>query len=182
MKILLALVAWASLARADSPNEIEARRRYAEAQKLFDRARFGDALAEFEASYALSGYPAIVHKIAMCHDQLGHVDQAIESYQRYLALEPATERRAGIEERIATLERTRAAPPPTVEEPKPKPVPPVIAAAVERPKPRPVYKKWWLWTIVGVAAAGAALGIGLGVGLSGGSSFNANLHPIGPGL
>jgi len=27
----------------------------------------------------------------------------------------------------------------------------------------PIYKKWWLWTIVGVVAAGAGVGVGLGV-------------------
>lgn len=39
------------------------------------------------------------------------------------------------------------------------------ALAEEREKSEPVYKKWWLWTIVGVVAAGAATG--LAVGLSG---------------
>ena len=27
----------------------------------------------------------------------------------------------------------------------------------------PVYKKWWFWTIIGVAAAGIATGVGLGI-------------------
>jgi hypothetical protein len=30
----------------------------------------------------------------------------------------------------------------------------------------PVYKKWWLWTIVGVAAVGAGVGLGVGLGMS----------------
>jgi tetratricopeptide (TPR) repeat protein len=42
------------------------------------------------------------------------------------------------------------------------PTPSVTASAP--PKKTPVYKKWWLWTIVGVVAVGA--GVGLGVGLS----------------
>jgi hypothetical protein len=29
-----------------------------------------------------------------------------------------------------------------------------------------VYKKWWLWTIVGGAVVAVGLGVGLGVGLS----------------
>jgi hypothetical protein len=33
---------------------------------------------------------------------------------------------------------------------------------------RPIYKKWWLWTIVGVAVAGVA--VGLAVGLAPGPS------------
>ena len=41
------------------------------------------------------------------------------------------------------------------------PVPP--AAVVEDD---PLYKKWWLWTAVGVVVVGAGLGLGLGLGLS----------------
>jgi hypothetical protein len=37
---------------------------------------------------------------------------------------------------------------------------------------QPVYKKWWLWTIVGVAVAGAGVGIGLGVSHASSSSTN----------
>jgi hypothetical protein len=37
----------------------------------------------------------------------------------------------------------------------------------------PTYKKWWVWTIVGVGVAGIALGVGLGVGLQ--HSFSPNL-------
>ena len=36
---------------------------------------------------------------------------------------------------------------------------------VAAPPPRPAYKKWWVWTLVGVVVAGAAVGVGLGLGL-----------------
>ena len=32
-----------------------------------------------------------------------------------------------------------------------------------KPSSAPVYKKWWFWTIIGVAAAGIATGVGLGI-------------------
>lgn|GEM_PF-3748502 len=40
------------------------------------------------------------------------------------------------------------------------------------PEPRvvPVYKKWWLWTVVGVVVVGAGVGLGLGLGLQDGVS------------
>ena len=42
-----------------------------------------------------------------------------------------------------------------------------LTASAPPPSDRtPIYKKWWLWTAVGVVAVGAGLGIGLGVGLS----------------
>jgi tetratricopeptide (TPR) repeat protein len=46
---------------------------------------------------------------------------------------------------------------------EPKSLVKIVRVEVER-KSTPVYKKWWLWTIVGVAAVG--LGVGLGVGLT----------------
>ena len=40
----------------------------------------------------------------------------------------------------------------------------VTTAPAAPPEKQPVYKKWWLWTIVGAAAAGVAIGVGVGVG------------------
>ncbi len=66
--------------------------------------------------------------------------------------------------------------PVTAPTPSPGPAPttdaaPSTAAAstsIAAPAPStPVYKKWWLWTIVGVAVVGVGLGAGLGLGLSG---------------
>jgi tetratricopeptide (TPR) repeat protein len=34
-----------------------------------------------------------------------------------------------------------------------------LTATSEAPKTTPVYKRWWLWTVVGVVAAGAAVGV-----------------------
>jgi tetratricopeptide (TPR) repeat protein len=93
---------------------------------------------------------------------------------------------------VASSESARQAPPHTMVQPRPlppEPVPapsepkPAVAAPSEppsapaaatapsspvvteqRPAPVPVYKRWWLWTIIGVAAAG--VGVGLGLGLS----------------
>jgi hypothetical protein len=43
-----------------------------------------------------------------------------------------------------------------------------LEAPKDAPPPKrqerlPVYKQWWLWTVVGVAAAGLAIGVGVGV-------------------
>jgi hypothetical protein len=39
---------------------------------------------------------------------------------------------------------------------------PIVASTPPPPKPKPVYKRWWLWTLVGIAAGGAAAGIYFG--------------------
>src|SRR5689334_6368244 len=54
----------------------------------------------------------------------------------------------------------------------------VLTTGAETPtaatRPKPLYKRWWLWTTVGVASA--ALAVGLGVGLTaGGSHFSSTL-------
>jgi tetratricopeptide (TPR) repeat protein len=201
--IVLAAILLAGVpARAESPAEREAREHYTSGQKLFDQARYADALAEFQQSYALSKYPALIYKMALCQDQLGRSAEALESYESYLKADPQTSRRAGVEERIAKLRETlhpsapwppgaAAKEPASSEQPSPssatssrpqQPSTSSSSAEVSRPagKSTPVYKKWWLWTIVGVVAVGAAVGIGVGVTASQQSSFNPTLPPIGP--
>jgi tetratricopeptide (TPR) repeat protein len=53
-----------------------------------------------------------------------------------------------------------------------------LAARATPPRP-PLYKRWWLWTAVGVVAVG--VGVGLGVGLGTNRSFNATRPDFGPG-
>jgi tetratricopeptide (TPR) repeat protein len=59
-------------------------------------------------------------------------------------------------------------PAPATVEPAPAttaPATPETATATD--KKTPVYKKWWLWTVVGVAVVGVAVGVGVGVATSG---------------
>ena len=59
------------------------------------------------------------------------------------------------------------APPPAVATPEPPaastPSPAAPAPRTAARDTQPVYKRWWLWTVVGVAAAGAAVGLGVGL-------------------
>jgi hypothetical protein len=47
--------------------------------------------------------------------------------------------------------------------------------AVSASKRTPIYKKWWLWTALGIAAAGIATGIA--VGAQGGAT-ERTLNPV----
>src|SRR5262245_9507675 len=96
--VLAVVMLLAIPARAESPAEQEARLHYTAGQKLFDQARYAEALAEFEQSYALSKYPALIYKIALCQDQLGRSGDALASYESYLKADPQSQRRAGIED------------------------------------------------------------------------------------
>ena len=112
-----------------------------------------------------------------------------------------------LKEAIAVSEKAKMAPPTGTNEPKqlPPPVsapvestptqasapsPPTVATAAApqpalavvaqpAPRPTPVYKKWWLWTAVGVVVAGAVVA-GVVVGTQSSSSWST-VGAIGPG-
>jgi tetratricopeptide (TPR) repeat protein len=186
---LLLVLLTAVVARAESPAEREARMHYTAGQKSFDQAAYAQALEEFQKAYDLSRYPAILYKIALCRDQLGQAAEAIDAYQKYLEADPQSQRKAGIEARITQLQALSKPAPPPPPEPKPevKPQPELVQTAPPpEPKKTPVYKKWWLWTIVGVVVAG---GVATGVGIALApprsptpDSFMSTLGRVGPGL
>jgi tetratricopeptide (TPR) repeat protein len=171
MRIVVGVVLAAVLqgaALAESPLEREARTRYQKAQKLFEAARYQDALAEYQGSWELTHYAAILYRIALCQDLLGHLEQAISGYEKYLDADPASERREAVLTRVSELRTSfhpAPAPPPVPEKPAEArpPVPPAAmpqasasASAASAPAaPRPLTKKWWFWTAL-VAGAGAA--------------------------
>lgn len=114
--------------------------------------------------------------------------------QRIKALQQAQEK-----QRQQDLERKRAAAAAAAAaKPKPKPKPAVPAAALPKTgkpddkagvgvhtKSTPVYKKWWFWTIVGVAVVGGGVAIGVAASSGGddrvpqGPSYNSKDFTLG---
>ncbi len=124
---------------------------------------------------------------------------ALRFYKTYLKKLPDASNRDEVQRLIVLLEAqlkdektVQAVPPTGTIDPAAKtkaviePGPSVTVAAttiVAQPsRTTPVYKKWWLWTVVGVAVAGAAVGIGLGVALSKPAKFEPTLPSWGPAL
>jgi tetratricopeptide (TPR) repeat protein len=75
-------------------------------------------------------------------------------------------------------EATAQTTPPPAAEPAPASAANVVSASPSEHK-TPIYKKWWLWTAVGVVVAGAVV-VGVVVGTSSTSPWNT-APPIGPG-
>ena len=194
----LVLALGARSVRAESPAEAEARERYQRGQKLADQAQWAPALVELEASYALSHYPAILYRIAVCQEQLHRPADALATYRRYLEVEPKSERRPGVEARIRELESLAPARASGENGRGANGANGANSAngangansangangangahvTVQTGSPRtPVYRRWWLWTTVGLVAGGA-LAVGLGVGLT--QRFNPDLGSFGP--
>jgi tetratricopeptide (TPR) repeat protein len=125
-------------ARAQAADDVAAKAHYQAAQAYFDQARFADALREYEESYKLAPYPAILYREGVCLEQLGRYGEAADMLQKFLDADPKTNRRAVVEASIGRL-RARAAPPPTETKPVETSPPPVEQPAAEaKPAPAPV--------------------------------------------
>jgi tetratricopeptide (TPR) repeat protein len=137
-------------------------------QRHFERGRYQDAIAEFRRAYELRADPEFLRGIGDSYRQLGIVDRALFFYDRYLAARPSAPDRDDVADKIAELERARAAASST-----PRPslardvlIAPADAGAPAAPAPsRPIWRRWWFWTAAGallVAGVTAALTISAG--------------------
>jgi tetratricopeptide (TPR) repeat protein len=185
--------------RAHAEDKAKAREAFESATRHYDLTEYREALAAFKEAYRNYPDPSFLFNIGQCHRQLGDKEQAIKFFHNYLSKVPDAPNRDAVRSMIAHLEqlseeerRNKASPPvgtmppndaTSTTTPSTTTAAPLTVTATSEPPPArtPIYKKWWLWTAVGVAAAGVA--VGLGVGLSGSSSQTATtsfgtLHPF----
>jgi tetratricopeptide (TPR) repeat protein len=130
----------------------------------------------------------------------------IQLYPRESNLEEVRAQIQKLRDAIAATEKAKTAPPTSTAEPHPltpdekQPPPPekphetapattatapaatatAPAATTTREAPTPVYKRWWLWTVVGVAVAGGVVA-GVVVGTRPSGSWS-NAPDVGPGV
>ena len=180
---LAALLFCAMPAAADEVTQ-SARGHYTQGTKLYDLGRYHDAAKEYEAAFELKDDPALLFNIAQAY-RLGHdYADSIRAYKSFLRRVPDTEQRAQVEAHIREMQLLldKQQPPPTVTPTvtPPTTVTPPPTGEPPRAERTPLYKKWWLWTIVGgVLVAGAVVGITVGV-LASRDSFNPSLGKLGP--
>jgi tetratricopeptide (TPR) repeat protein len=181
--ILLALAVAGSVHGED---RAAARQAYGEAVKHYDLNQYAEALDAFKRAYWNYEDPVILFNIAQCHRSLNHKKEAIDAYRSYLRKAPEARNREEVQRIVADLEaaisREKAvsiappvgtltspteAPRPAAPSPAPvtQPATVVMAPAPPPPKPTPVWKRPWLWGVIGsVAVAGLAVGLGVGLG------------------
>lgn len=199
LTIIFALTVANSAHAADDRNK--ARAAFRLANQHYSLGEYQEALAAFKEAYRNYEDPSFLFNIAQCQRQLDQRAEAIRAYRMYLVYAPDASNRDEVRQLIGRLEReleaeraTKAAPPPGVQPPSTQPVAEPSPARVETAKsptsstpsltltaasaPRretPTYKKWWVWTLVGVAVAGgAAAGLAVGLSRGGGSTPTAN--------
>jgi tetratricopeptide (TPR) repeat protein len=192
--LALALVA-ASLSTAHAGDAPDAKALFERASADYNLGRFHAAALGYEEVYRLHPDSVLLYNIAQAYRLAGDAEKALFFYRNYLRNKPDAENREQIKQRIADLEQvvaTQKKPPnettpvapialPTGSQVAPAPSGGALVVQHEPPRRQPLYKKWWLWTIVGGVAAGAAVGIALGV-TSQPAPFRANLPEAGPGL
>lgn len=173
--VVLALLLPAA-ARAES--EAAFQDHYQRALKLYQDGQYQQAIPEFQTAYDLRPLPRLLFNLGQAYRKLGRDVEALNTYERYLQLDTSVpqERRAMVEGYIRELrgklreaEAAEQAPPvsppplPGPSHPMPVLMPPPGGAApplaVTRQRPTPVYRRWWLWTAVGVVAAGAVTAV-----------------------
>jgi tetratricopeptide (TPR) repeat protein len=193
-----AVIVVLALAAPAHAGDTAGKAKFRRASAHFSLGKFKQAAKEYEELYV--EHPeqhVLLYNIAQAHRLGGEPEKALFCYRRYLSNVPKAPNRADVENRIAELERavaelkkqqtappTDPSPPPVTLEPTPAPAP-VVAAPEPAPAPAPrkdtpVYKKWWLWTIVGgVLVAGAA--VTTAVVLTRPAPFNPDFPEFGPG-
>ena len=101
-----------SLTAKDKPNKDDAKKAFKEANKKFGEGDFAGALPLYQKADSLYPGAAPKHKIALCHDKLGNVADAVAAYKAFLESNPSekyADRVTTANARVAELEATMPA-------------------------------------------------------------------------
>jgi tetratricopeptide (TPR) repeat protein len=148
--------------------QVETQRHAELGRRHFEHGRYQEAIAEYRKAYELKGDPIFLYEVATCYRQLERNDRALFFYERYQAASPNAANRDEVDRIIAELERRlkneSGIPTPRLP-PRDRVLPPSEDTRLESfslderrpaPAPAPRWQRWWVWTAVGVVAAGAA--------------------------
>lgn len=182
---------------------------YDKGTELYQQGKYEEALTEFKAAYTIKQVQLVLLNLAQIGLKLEQPREALRHCEMYLLAEPnpPPEVRAKLEEYMTRARQmiakeespapskpstpasaeparlgTEFGPRPAPSQPNPVALPiPVVAASPQQlgRGPVPLYKKWWLWTVVGVVAAGTAAGITGGLIASRGGPPPSDLSDLG---
>lgn len=112
---LMVRVRWLVVALTLAPAGVRAddtelaRAHFARGKQQYDAGKFTDAIRSFRAAAAIQGSPLLDYNIGRCQEKLGQIDEAIASYERYLAGKPDATNRAEVRAKLAELKKRKAA-------------------------------------------------------------------------
>jgi tetratricopeptide (TPR) repeat protein len=170
--LLVAVLATARPALAgNAAAEREARRNFQSGEAHFKAGLYAEALADYQAGYAAAPLPGFLINVAQCQRRLGELAKARATYQRFLMVAPDSPLGPEVKRLIADLDQMLAdeqaanegsekatteaslvpsAPPPAALAPT---AAVTLTAQPTTTPDRPLWKRWWVWGIVGAAVA-----------------------------
>lgn len=202
-RLILALVAILPLAFDARPADaqsrkqrlVQAKKHYKRGKAAFELGQFQKALQSYEEAYRIAALPGLLFNIGQCYRNIGELEKASFSFKLYLRKLPNARNRVAVERLLAELDQQMAAEQARLRREKEardqqererlererqdREAELQRRIRERRPAPRavstPIYKKWWFWTLIGVAAGGAAAGIYFGT--QGGSDLPSSPFP-----
>jgi tetratricopeptide (TPR) repeat protein len=120
LSLLVALGLATVSTRAFADPKAEAAEHIARAQTAHDAGKFADALQELSTAYTLDPQSQLLYAIGQVHRELGHCDEAITFYKRFLDSHPDAESAEVAKEAITSCKNE---PVHKVEQPPPPPPP-----------------------------------------------------------
>lgn len=157
--LIAALVALPIAAFAGPKEKRQAQKHIAKATEAHQAGQYDLALTELKAAYELDPQPDLLYAIGQVHVKLDQCEDAIASYEKFLATNPPDEPTAAANEAIEACKAqlaAKAAPPPDPEpEPQPPPPPPPAQDS------KPFYKDVLGTALVSGGTVSAVVGIAL---------------------
>lgn len=121
--VTLVRVAAAQPTGGEGPQEAE--RLYGEGQAAYDAKHYDEAITKWERSYELSHLPGLVFNLAQAYRLRGSCTKAVETYKKFIGLDPSSAERATAEGWIKDIE-------PCADRPAPKQAPKIIGPAHDK--------------------------------------------------
>lgn len=107
--LAVATLSWLLASGAEAQDaDAAARAHFQAGTDHFQVADYEAALREYEQAYALSHRPELMYNLYLCHERLGHLDDAASWLERYLDEATEVHRRAMLEQRLHTMRRRLA--------------------------------------------------------------------------
>lgn len=98
----------APAAYADTkPNPAKAAELFRSSAEAYRQGNFKGTVDLLKEAYALDPQPVMLYNLGRAYEGLGDINAAMDAYKRYLAADPKAPDRPSIEQRIATLQRTK---------------------------------------------------------------------------
>jgi len=161
--LVMAVSLLAATARAQPADREEARRQFEKGRVAYELAQYEQAIDHFTRAYELSSEPVLIFNIAQANRLMGRCHKAVDLYQQYLRLAPATEEAEVARAHLQTLRQT-CRDPAKPDPPSPATVAPAASlhatASPTPPAPLPsgggLRKAAWVGLAAGLLVGGAS--------------------------